>query len=193
MRAQERSQLQELDMQKPAYSGDGGPSRPFTGARIGHINLKVADLNRSLAFYEGVLGFKVTKRTGDEAAFLAYGDYHHDICINTWESRDGSQPPEGTTGLFHLAIVYSTRAELRDAYLRLKNAGIAPDSAVDHGVSESLYLRDPDQNGVELYWDRNPDRWWGDSGELKMGHRPVDPEELLRPDASEVPLDRQMY
>ena len=161
-------------------TGNAAPPRAFAGARIGHVNLKVADLDRSLAFYEGVLGFKVTKRIGDQAAFLAYGDYHHDICVNTWESRNGSQPAKGTTGLFHLAIVYSTRALLRDAYLRLVAAGIAIDNAVDHGVSESLYLRDPDQNGVELYWDRPAEVWWGDAGELKMTHRPIDPEELLR-------------
>jgi catechol 2,3-dioxygenase len=154
--------------------------RSFSGARIGHVNLKVADLERSLAFYEGVLGFKITKRIGDEAAFLAYGGYHHDICINTWESRDGSAPAAGRTGLFHLAIVYSRRSELCDAFRRLKAAGVVVDSAVDHGVSESLYLRDPDQNGVELYWDRPSELWWGDAGELKMGHRPMDPEELLR-------------
>jgi catechol 2,3-dioxygenase len=159
--------------------GDAAPSRAFSGARIGHVNLKVADLNRSLAFYEGILGFKITKRIGDEAAFLAYGDYHHDICINTWESRNGLQPAKGTTGLFHVAIVYSTRSQLRDAYLRLKAAGIVLDNAVDHGVSESLYLRDPDENGVELYWDRPAEGWWGDAGELKMVHRPIDPEELL--------------
>jgi catechol 2,3-dioxygenase len=161
-------------------TGEATPPRALAGARIGHVNLKVADLDRSLAFYEGVLGFKVTKRIGDQGAFLAYGDYHHDICINTWESRNGSQPARGTTGLFHLAIVYSTRALLRDAYLRLLAAGIAIDNAVDHGVSESLYLRDPDQNGVELYWDRPAEVWWSDAGELKMTHRPIDPEELLR-------------
>ncbi len=173
-------------MPKPAHSGGAGSLGSSAGARIGHINLKVADLNRSLAFYEGVLGFKITKRIGDEAAFLAYGDYHHDICINTWESFGGSPPAKGTTGLFHLAIVYATKAELRAAYLRLRTAGITLDNAVDHGVSQSLYLRDPDQNGVELYWDRPRDRWWGDSGELKMGHRPVDPEELLRSDVGDV-------
>jgi catechol 2,3-dioxygenase len=167
-------------MQHAPARGDDSLPRRFTGARIGHVNLKVADLNRSLTFYEGVLGFKITKRIRDEAAFLAYGDYHHDICINTWESRGGIQPAKGTTGLFHFAIVYSTRAELRDAYLRLKNAGIAIDNAVDHGVSESLYLRDPDQNGIELYWDRPSRSWWNDAGELNMGHRPIDPEELLR-------------
>ena len=113
-----------------------GAPQTSTGARIGHVNLKVSNLQRSLAFYQGVLGFKVTKRLGDAAAFLAHGDYHHDICINTWESRGGSPPTSGTTGLFHFAIVYAERNDLRDAYERLKAAGIAIDSAVDHGVSE---------------------------------------------------------
>ena len=161
------------------------PSQSSSGARLGHVNLKVADLERSLAFYNGVLGFKITKRIGNEAAFLAYGDYHHDICINTWQSRGGSAPAQGTTGLFHLAIVFSHRTELRDVFLRLRAAGIVIDSAVDHGVSESLYLRDPDQNGVELYWDRPSDLWWGDAGELRMGHRPIDPDETFRADQSE--------
>ena len=156
------------------------PPQAFAGARIGHVNLKVADLERSLAFYSGVLGLKVTKRIGNEAAFLAFADYHHDICINTWHSRDGGQPAPGTTGLFHLAILYPRRAELCDTFIRLKSAGIIIDSAVDHGVSESLYLRDPDQNGVELYWDRPSELWWGAGGALKMGHRPFDPEDLLR-------------
>jgi catechol 2,3-dioxygenase len=142
--------------------------------------LKVADLERSLAFYEGVLGLKITKRIGDKAAFLAYGNYHHDICINTWESRDGAAPAAGTTGLFHLAIVYSRRTELCGVFERLKAAGVIIDSAVDHGVSESLYLRDPDQNGVELYWDRPSELWWDETGELKMRHQPMNPEELLR-------------
>ena len=159
---------------------------PMSGARIGHVNLKVANLDRALAFYEGVLGLRVTKRIGYQAAFLAYGDYHHDICVNTWESRGGLPPPAGSTGLFHVAIVYPTRAELRDVFLRLKESSIAIDSAVDHGVSESLYLRDPDQNGVELYWDRPSQDWWGEAGELKMSHRPIDPEILFRADYSPV-------
>ena len=155
-------------------------SHCFSVARIGHVNLKVADLERSLAFYCGVLGFKITKRIGDEAAFLAYGNYHHDICINTWQSRNGPAPAQGTTGLFHFAIVYSHRSELREAFLRMRAAGVVVDSAVDHGVSESIYLRDPDQNGVELYWDRPPELWWGEAGELEMGHRAIDPDELFR-------------
>jgi catechol 2,3-dioxygenase len=149
-------------------------------ARIGHVNLKVSNLERSLAFYEGVLGLRVTKRVGDEAAFLAYEGYHHDICINTWQSRDSPPPPQDTTGLFHLAIVYAERSGLRDAFRRVKAAGIAIDAAVDHGVSESIYLRDPDQNGVELYWDRPAMLWYGPDADLNMGHRPRDAEELLR-------------
>lgn len=158
---------------------DAAPSS-VRAARIGHVNLKVSNLERSLAFYEGVLGLKVTKRIGDEAAFLAYEGYHHDICINTWQSRDGSPPAQNTTGLFHLAIVYAERSGLRDAFRRVKAAGIAIDAAVDHGVSESLYLRDPDQNGVELYWDRPASLWFDADGGLNMGDRPMEPEVLLR-------------
>jgi len=167
-------------MSEASATDQNGAQRASSGARIGHVNLKVSELPRSLAFYEGVLGFKVTKRLGDTAAFLSYGDYHHDICINTWESRGGSPPGAGTTGLFHFAILYTERSELRDAFERLKKAGIVIDSAVDHGVSESIYVRDPDQNGVELYWDRPAALWRSKSGEINMGHRPVDPEELLR-------------
>ena len=159
---------------------DDGAPRTFRGARIGHVNLKVSNLESALAFYRDVLGLKVTKRIGDTAAFLAYGDYHHDICINTWESRGGSPPPAGATGLFHIAIVFPQRDELRDAFMRVKAAGIVIDSAVDHGVSESLYLRDPDQNGVELYWDRPSALWRDGAGELNMRHSPVDPDQLMR-------------
>ena len=118
---------------------------------IGHVHLKVADLERAVAFYHGVLGFKITARLGTQAAFLAAGGYHHHIGLNTWESQGGSPPPRGTTGLFHTAILYPTRAALADALRRLIAAGIELDGASDHGVSEALYLRDPDQNGVELY------------------------------------------
>ena len=129
------------------------------GVRIGHVHLKVADLERSLEFYHGVLGFDITQRIGDSAAFLSAGGYHHHIGLNTWESLGGSPPPPGTTGLYHLAIVYPTRAALADALRRLIAAGIALDGASDHGVSEALYLRDPDDNGVELYWDRPREDW----------------------------------
>ncbi len=120
---------------------------------VGHVHLKVADLNRALAFYRDVLGFEVTQRYGQEAAFLSAGGYHHHIGLNTWESLGGSPPPPGTTGLYHVAILYPSRALLADALRRVLAAGIELEGASDHGVSEALYLRDPDSNGVELYWD----------------------------------------
>ena len=126
---------------------------------IGHVHLKVADLERSLRFYCGVLGFQLTQRFGSQAAFVSAGGYHHHIGLNTWESLGGSPPPSGTTGLYHVAIVYPTRKSLADALRRLKVAGIRLDGAADHGVSEALYLRDPDENGVELYWDRPQEAW----------------------------------
>lgn len=150
------------------------------GARIGHVHLKVADLERALAFYCGVLGFELTQRYGREAAFVAAGGYHHHIGLNTWESKGGSPPPTGTTGLYHLAILYPTRAALADALRRLTAAGIPLDGASDHGVSEALYLRDPDQNGVELYRDRPPAEWpRGPGGELAMVTRRLDLASLL--------------
>ena len=129
------------------------------GVRIGHVHLKVADLDRALAFYCGVLGFQLMQRMGQQAAFISAGGYHHHIGLNTWESRGGSPPAPGTTGLFHLAILYPTRAKLADALRRLIEAEIPLDGASDHGVSEALYLRDPDENGVELYWDRPQKQW----------------------------------
>jgi len=150
------------------------------GVRIGHVHLKVANLDRALAFYCGVLGFELKLRFGTSAAFIAAGDYHHHIGLNTWESLGGSPPPQGTTGLYHLAILYPTRAQLADALRRLVNAGIALDGASDHGVSEALYLRDPDANGVELYWDRARDQWPKDSnGDLVMYTRALDLQNLL--------------
>ena len=127
--------------------------------RIGHVHLKVADLERALAFYCGVLGFQLMQRMGAQAAFISAGGYHHHIGLNTWESRGGSPPPPGTTGLYHLAVLYPTRAALADALRRLIEANIPLDGASDHGVSEALYLRDPDENGVELYWDRPREEW----------------------------------
>ncbi|HEU5341464.1 VOC family protein [Edaphobacter sp.] len=151
------------------------------GVRMGHIHLKVADLDRALAFYHDVLGFDVTQKMGNSAAFLSAGGYHHHIGLNTWESRGGSTPANGTTGLYHLAIVYPTRAELGDALERLMHAGIPLDGAADHGVSEALYLRDPDGNGVELYWDRPEKQWPREAnGELAMYTHPLDLEALLR-------------
>ena len=129
------------------------------GVRIGHVHLKVADLDRALAFYCGVLGFQLMQRMGAQAAFISAGGYHHHIGLNTWESRGGSPPPPGTTGLYHLAVLYPTRAALADALRRLIEADIPLDGASDHGVSEALYLRDPDENGVELYWDRPREEW----------------------------------
>ena len=129
------------------------------GVRIGHVHLKVADLQRALDFYCGVLGFEITQHYGAGAAFISAGGYHHHIGLNTWESLGGSPPPPGTTGLYHVAILYPTRALLADALRRLNAAGIALDGAADHGVSEALYLRDPDENGVELYWDRPESEW----------------------------------
>ena len=155
------------------------------GARMGHVHLKVADLERSLAFYHGVLGFQLTQRLGDEAAFLAAGGYHHHIALNTWESLGGSPPPAGSTGLYHVAIVYPSRAALADALRRLAKAGISLDGASDHGVSESLYLHDPDFNGVELYCDRPKEVWPRTAdGRLAMYTRRLDLQALL----SEAPL-----
>ncbi len=155
--------------------------RPIpAGTRIGHVHLKVADLQRALDFYCGVLGFELTQRYGTQAAFISAGGYHHHIGLNTWESLDGRPPPRGSTGLFHTAILYPTRADLADALRRLMAAGLTLDGASDHGVSEALYLRDPDQNGVELYWDR-PEKDWPrtPTGGLAMVTLPLDLENLL--------------
>src|SRR5438552_16063808 len=149
--------------------------------RIGHVHLKVADLERALNFYCDVLGFELMQRHGHEAAFISAGGYHHHIGLNTWQSAGGSPPPPGTTGLYHLAILYPTRAELADALRRLSAAKISLDGASDHGVSEALYLRDPDQNGIELYWDRPKESWpRGPNGELAMFTVPLDVDDLLR-------------
>jgi catechol 2,3-dioxygenase len=155
--------------------------RPIAaGTRIGHVHLKVADLDRALGFYCGVLGFSLMQRYGSEAAFISAGGYHHHIGLNTWESRGGSPPPPGTTGLYHTAILYPTRPELADALRRVIAARIPLDGASDHGVSEALYLRDPDQNGVELYWDRPRENWpVNEQGELQMFTRRLDLDDLL--------------
>lgn len=156
--------------------------RPIpAGTRIGHVHLKVADLDRALAFYRDVLGFAVIQRYGREAAFVSAGGYHHHIGLNTWESRGGTPPPAGATGLYHVAILYPTRPALADALRRVAAAGIALEGASDHGVSEALYLSDPDRNGVELYWDRPRERWPLDpGGRLAMGTRRLDLDDLLR-------------
>lgn len=149
--------------------------------RIGHVHLKVSDLDRALGFYRDILGLHETQRYGDSAVFLAAGNYHHHIALNTWESRGGSPPPPGSTGLYHTAILYPTRASLADALKRAITAGIKLDGASDHGVSEALYLRDPDENGVELYWDKPRDQWpFDEKGGLAMVTRPLDLENLLQ-------------
>jgi catechol 2,3-dioxygenase len=156
-------------------------SRPLDPrVSIGHTHLKVADLDRALEFWRDILGFEVTQRLGHQAAFLSAGGYHHHIGLNTWESKGGSAPPPGTTGLYHVAILYPTRATLADALRRVLDAGIELDGASDHGVSEALYLRDPDGNGVELYWDRPKAQWpRAEDGSLAMFTRPLNLEGLL--------------
>lgn len=154
------------------------PVAPET--RIGHVHLKVADLERSIAFYSGVLGFEITVRYGPQAAFLSAGGYHHHIGLNTWESKGGTPPPPGHTGLYHTAFLYPDRAALADALRRVVEAGIPVDGAADHGVSEAIYLRDPDGNGVELYRDRPEADWPREAdGRLKMVNVPLDLEALL--------------
>src|SRR6185436_18287809 len=148
--------------------------------RIGHVHLKVAELERALDFYCGVLGFELQQRWGREAAFISAGGYHHHIGLNTWESKGGPPPPPGSTGLYHTAILFPTRAALAQALERVLKAGISLDGAADHGVSEALYLRDPDDNGVELYWDRPRDEWPRDpSGNISMFTGPLDLQALL--------------
>jgi catechol 2,3-dioxygenase len=157
----------------------GRPIDP--GVDIGHVHLKVADIDRALDFYRGVLGFELQQRLGDEAAFVSAGGYHHHIGLNTWYSRGAGPPPTGSTGLFHVAIRYPTRAALADALQRLSNAGMPLDGASDHGVSEALYLSDPDGNGLELYWDRPRDQWPRPAGGegVAMVTRPLDLNGLL--------------
>jgi len=157
-------------------------SKPIiAGTRIGHVHLKVADLDRALGFYCGVLGFEVMQRYGDQAAFISAGGYHHHIGLNTWQSKGGHPPAPGTTGLFHTAILYPTRAALADALHRVLQARIQLDGASDHGVSEALYLRDPDQNGVELYRDRAQEEWpRKPDGSLAMFTRKLDVDDLMR-------------
>ena len=148
--------------------------------RIGHVHLKVANLQRALDFYCGVLGFELTQRYGEAAAFVSAGGYHHHIGLNTWESRDGSPPPKGATGLYHFAILYPTRAALADALRRLMQANISLEGASDHGVSEALYLSDPDGNGIELYWDRPKELWPRDeNGQIEMSTRRLELSSLL--------------
>lgn len=157
-------------------------ARPLDArVRIGHVHLKVADLDRALGFYRDVLGFEVKQRFGPQAVFLSAGGYHHHIGLNTWESAGGKSPPPGTTGLYHTAILYPTRATLAAALRRLLEANVPLEGAADHGVSEAIYLRDPDGNGVELYWDRPQEQWPRNAdGGLAMFTHPLDLEALLR-------------
>lgn len=149
--------------------------------RVGHTHLKVSDLQRSIDFYCSVLGLEVMQRHGDDVAFLSAGGYHHHIALNTWQSKGGSAPPAGSTGLFHVALLYPDRAALANALKRLQDAGVPLDGASDHGVSEALYLNDPDGNGIELYWDRPQADWPRKaSGELAMHTRPLDVDALLQ-------------
>jgi catechol 2,3-dioxygenase len=157
------------------------PSAPIDPrVTIGHVHLKVSDLERSLAFYVGVLGFELQTRFGQSAAFVSAGGYHHHIGLNTWQSAGGSPPPPGYTGLFHAAILYPTRVALAGALRRLADAGVPIDGASDHGVSEAIYLRDPDENGLELYRDRPREEWpRTESGEVEMYTRALDLRSLL--------------
>ncbi len=149
--------------------------------KIGHIHLKVSDLKRAIKFYCDVLGFEITQRYGQGAVFISAGGYHHHIGLNTWESLGGSAPPRGSTGLFHVAILYPSRRELANAVRRVLDAGINLDGASDHGVIEAIYLRDPDENGVELYWDRPEDEWPRDrNGAIAMVTNHLNVEAFLR-------------
>jgi catechol 2,3-dioxygenase len=169
------------DARLPAIDASLTPRPVHPGTRIGHVHFKVSDLDRALAFYCGVLGFELKQRYGSQAAFVAAGDYHHHIGLNTWESKGGPPPPRGRTGLYHVAILYPTRAALADALRRLMAAGIALDGASDHGVSEALYLSDPDGNGIELYRDRDPAAWPRlADGTLAMDTRRLDLDDLLK-------------
>jgi catechol 2,3-dioxygenase len=168
-------------MQRLQPLAEHRPARPIAdGVRVGHVHLKVADLERALSFYCGVLGFELMQKRGNQAAFISAGGYHHHIGLNTWDSLGGSPPPPGSTGLYHLAIVYPTRALLGDALHRVLAAGIELDGASDHGVSQALYLRDYDGNGVELYWDKPREQWPVNAkGELAMGREHLDLQALL--------------
>lgn len=151
------------------------------GARLGHVHLKVSHLERAVAFYRDVLGMEVMARYGQQAAFLSYDGYHHHLGLNTWESNGAGPPPPFSTGLYHLALVYPTRQALATVVLKVLASGYELDGASDHGVSEAIYLRDPDQNGVELYWDRPADEWPRDSdGSIAMYTRRLDLEALLK-------------
>ena len=158
-----------------------GAYRVPAGTDVGHVHLKVADLERAVAFYHGVLGFDIATRYGTQAAFLSAGGYHHHIGLNTWESAGGTPAPPGHTGLYHYAIRYATRRDLAGAVRRLAESGVALQGASDHGVSEAIYIADPDGNGIELYWDRPREEWpRGPTGELVMYTRALDVDALLK-------------
>jgi catechol 2,3-dioxygenase len=151
------------------------------GAQVGHVHLKVSDLDRAVDFYRDVLGFEEQARMGNQAAFLSAGGYHHHLGLNTWQSAGGDRPAPGTTGLFHAAFLYPTRAALARAVQRVIDSGVQLTGASDHGVSEAIYLNDPDGNGIELYWDRPQEEWPRTSdGELVMYTEPLDLQALLR-------------
>jgi len=168
------------DPRSESPPGGGATASAPAATRVGHVHLKVADLDRAIAFYRDVLGFELQQRMGSQAAFLGAGGYHHHVGLNTWESRGGSPPPRGTTGLYHAAFLYPDRAALAAVVRRMIDAGILLDGAADHGVSEAIYLRDPDGNGVELYRDRPREAWPRDEdGGIAMYTRPLDVEALL--------------
>lgn len=179
-------------IQPPGISGPDIDMDPIpAGVRIGHIHLKVSDLERALRFYCGVLGFQLTQRHGSEAAFVSAGRYHHHIGLNTWESRGGSPPRRKNTGLYHFAILYPSRGALANALRRLMRANVPLAGAADHGVSEALYVRDPDENGIELYWDRPAGLWpRGPDSRLAMSTRQLDLQDLLKEGMCTVP-DRE--
>jgi catechol 2,3-dioxygenase len=174
-----RAYLRQHAFEPPA--GIVGPVSIDPRVDIGHVHLKVSDIDRSLAFYRDLLGFEVTQRLGDEAAFISAGGYHHHLGLNTWESRGASPPPPGTTGLYHVAIRYPDRRTLGDALKRLLDAGWPISGATDHGVSEAIYLRDPDANGIELYRDKPEDQWprAADGKGVSMVSEPLDLDKLL--------------
>ena len=155
--------------------------------RIGHVHLKVSDLDRAVKFYEDVLGMELQQKIGDTAAFMSYGGYHHHLGLNVWESKGGTPPPRHTTGLYHLAILYPTRLALAGALKRVIESGTRIEGMSDHGVSEAIYFRDPDHNGIEIYWDKPEDQWPKLNGKLEMTLDPLDPEDLLAELGSAAP------
>jgi catechol 2,3-dioxygenase len=146
---------------------------------IGHVHLKVADLERAVQFYQGALGFELQQRWGDSAAFLSFAGYHHHLGLNTWQSKGGPPSPPGAAGLFHFAILYPTRTALAAAFKQVLKFGVQIDGAADHGVSEAIYFRDPDENGIEIYWDKPREQWPFVDGQLHMTSDPLDVDDLL--------------